>query len=243
MPSDSHPTRRRRRTEVMRRLRALASVAVLALGLAACSSAPAPDSSAAPGPGPLVAFYGDSYTLGTGATDASRRWSTIISDSRGWREFNPSANGLGFVNQRGEFGENDLLELIIEARPDMVFVTMGLNDNFSFDRRADLIRETITADLARLRDALPAARIIVVEPFWYTDARPTSVETIIGWVRKAAAAVEADFIAGASRWLDGHHAGSADSWMAPDGLHPSDVGYRHLAEQMDAALMRLDPPL
>ena len=25
---------------------------------------------------PVVAFYGDSYTLGTGASDPSRRWST-----------------------------------------------------------------------------------------------------------------------------------------------------------------------
>ena len=27
---------------------------------------------------PLVAFYGDSYTLGTGALDPSNRWSTVI---------------------------------------------------------------------------------------------------------------------------------------------------------------------
>src|SRR5580700_9199130 len=43
-----------------------------------------------------VAFYGDSYTLGIGATSAARRWSTIICAERGWREFNPSVNGLGF---------------------------------------------------------------------------------------------------------------------------------------------------
>ena len=71
-----------------------------ALGLAACSS-PAPDVSAPPpGDGPLVAFYGDSYTLGTGASDPSLRWSTIVSEQRGWREFNPSANGLGFGSRR-----------------------------------------------------------------------------------------------------------------------------------------------
>lgn len=227
----------------MRRLRSLASVVALALGLTACSAAPAPDVSVSEGSGPLVAFYGDSYTLGTGASDPSLRWSTVISEDRGWREFNPSVNGLGFVNNRASFGEDDLPELVIAQKPDIVFVTMGLNDTFSYDRRADLIRTTITDDLTRIRDALPSARIVVVEPFWYTDRRPESLEQIIAWVEDAAAEIDADWIPGASHWLDGHHTGSADSWMAADALHPSDAGYEHMAEQMDAALTRLDPPL
>ena len=228
----------------MRRLRSLASVIALALGLTACSAAPAPDTSpSSAGDGPVVAFYGDSYTLGTGASDPALRWSTIISEDRGWSEFNPSVNGLGFVNQRPNFGEDDLPALVIESQPDIVFVTMGLNDNFSYAQRADLIRETITADLTRINDALPDARIIVVEPFWYTEKRPESVEQIISWVEEAAAEIGADWIPGASRWLDGHYVGSADSWMAADGLHPSDVGYAQMAERMDAALAQLDPPL
>lgn len=227
----------------MRRLRSLASVVALTLGLTACAAAPAPDTTAPPGDGPVVAFYGDSYTLGTGASDPSMRWSALISESRGWREFNPSVNGLGFVNHRSDFGADDLPALVIAQRPDIVFVTMGLNDNFSFAGRAELIRETITADLTRLRDALPSARIIVVEPFWYTEERPGSVQTIIGWVEDAAAEIDADWIPGASHWLDGHYAGSDDSWMAADGIHPSDSGYRHMAERMDAALAHLDPAL
>ncbi|MFJ4222905.1 SGNH/GDSL hydrolase family protein [Microbacterium sp. NPDC089695] len=215
----------------------------LALGLTACSPSPAPDASPTPGDGPLVAFYGDSYTLGTGASDEANRWSTVISAARGWREFNPSVNGLGFVNQRTSFGEDDLPALIIAEHPDIVFITMGLNDNFSYDLRADLIRETIVDDLTRLRDELPDARFVVVEPFWYTDDRPDSVEIISGWVEDAAATIGADWIPGASRWLDGHYAESEDSWMAADGVHPSDEGYAEMAERMDAALKELDPPL
>ena len=227
----------------MRRIRSLASLAALALGLTACSAGPVPDASPTPGDGPVVAFYGDSYTLGTGASDPALRWSTIISEQRGWQEFNPSVNGLGFVNHRSDFDGNDLPELVIAQDPDIVFVTMGLNDNFSYDRRAELIRTTITDDLSRLRDALPDARIIVVEPFWYTDERPASLDVIIGWVRDAADRVGADWIPDASRWLEGHDASSSDSWMASDGLHPDDTGYRHMAERMDAALAALDPPL
>lgn len=186
------------------------------------------------GTGDTVAFYGDSYTLGTGASDPSKRWSTIISQERDWNEVNPSVNGLGFVNNRRNFGENDEPAKIIASEPDIVFVTMGLNDNFSYDYRARDIREQITEDLDRLKAALPDARFVVVEPFWYTDERPPSVDTIIGWVKDAAAAINADYIPNASRWIEGH-----PEWMAGDGLHPNDDGYAEMAARMNEALDRI----
>jgi len=219
------------------RSRLLAAVTLLALatGLTACAS-PGSGTGGAPADGPLVAFYGDSYTLGTGTSDPADRWSTVVSEERGWREFNPSVNGLGFVNHRDRFGDGsgDLPSLIIAEQPDIVFVTMGLNDAFSFDDAADRIHEQITTDLQRLRDALPEARFIVVEPFWYTDERPQSIETIIGWVDDAAQEIDADTIPGASHWIEGH-----PEWMAADGLHPNDEGYAEMARRMDAELERL----
>ncbi|WP_245884846.1 SGNH/GDSL hydrolase family protein [Glaciihabitans tibetensis] len=188
----------------------------------------------ATGTGETVAFYGDSYTLGTGASDLCNRWSTVVSAERNWREVNPSVNGLGFVNNRSAFDGNDLPEAIIASDPDIVFVTMGLNDNFSFASRSEQIEQQITDDLTRLKRALPDARFIVVEPFWYTDERPESVETIIGWVAAAAAAIDADYIAGASRWIEGH-----PEWMASDGLHPNDEGYAEMAKRMDEELRAL----
>ena len=182
-----------------------------------------------------VAFYGDSYTLGTGATTADLRWSTIICDQRGWSEFNPSVNGLGFINNRSIFGEGDEPSQIIDDNPDIVFVTMGLNDNFSFDTKAVEIEAQITDDLMRLDDALPEARFIVVEPFWYTDERPRSVEVINGWVKDAAADIDADYISGASRWIENH-----PEWMASDGLHPNDDGYAAIAGRMNTELAKLD---
>ncbi|MBD8465758.1 SGNH/GDSL hydrolase family protein [Plantibacter sp. CFBP 8798] len=219
------------------RSRLLAAVTLLALatGLTACAS-PGSGTGGATGDGPLVAFYGDSYTLGTGASDPANRWSTVVSEERRWREFNPSVNGLGFVNHRDRFGDGsgDLPSLIIAEQPDIVFVTMGLNDAFSFDDAADRIHEQITTDLQRLRDALPEARFIVVEPFWYTDERPQSIETIIGWVADAAQEIDADTIPGASHWIEGH-----PEWMAADGLHPNNEGYAEMARRMDAELERL----
>ena len=187
-----------------------------------------------------VAFYGDSYTLGVGASSAANRWSTIICAERGWREFNPSINGLGFVRNRRNFGDGDLPSQIIGSNPDIVFVTMGLNDNFGFATDADRIRVQISTDLEYLRLALPMARFIVVEPFWYTDDRPDSLSVITGWVKAAAEFIDADYIVGASHWLE-HH----PEWMADDGLHPNDAGYAQMASQMDAALgaLRLPAPV
>jgi len=210
---------------------AAASAAVLgACSPGAYEAGPEPASDGAP----IVAFYGDSYTRGTGASSPERRWSTIIAEDRGWYEFNPSVDGLGFVNSRG-FGA-DLIDLIVEhdPPPDIVFVTMGLNDNFSMPAGASDIQAAIDADLERLREELPDARLVVVEPFWYTDERPDSVDRIIGWVEDAAERVGADHIDGASRWLEGH-----PEWMAADGIHPNDEGYAEIARRMDVELERI----
>jgi lysophospholipase L1-like esterase len=184
---------------------------------------------------PLVAFYGDSYTLGTGASSPSKRWSTIVCAQRGWNEFNPSVNGLGFVNNRRPDVDLPAQIIALEPQPQIVFVTMGLNDNFSYGYVSDdRIRDAIADDFARLTAALPDTRFVVVEPFWYTDARPASVGIITGWVRESADAAGADWIPGASHWIE-HH----PEWMAPDGLHPNDDGYAEMARRMDAALTEL----
>jgi len=210
----------------------LALALVVGIALTGCAAA-TPDEPRDP-EATRVAFYGDSYTLGTGASDPSKRWSTIISEQRGWSEFNPSVNGLGFVNNRGTFGDGDAPSQVIDDDPDIVFITMGLNDNFSYDRAADQIKAQITDDFTRISEALPDARIIVVEPFWYTDLRPDSVEIIAGWVEDAAADIDADYIPGASHWIEGH-----PEWMASDGLHPNDDGYAEMAVRMDAELEKL----
>lgn len=217
----------------------LAAITLVIL-TAGCASPPPSSQPTATAPsdpqadGVTAAFYGDSYTLGTGASSFEKRWSTILCEERGWREVNPSVNGLGFVNNRP--ADSDILDRIIAEQPEIVFVTMGLNDNFSYVEGDDQIRAQIGRDLDRLRAELPEARIIVVEPFWYTDQREPSVEVIIGWVRDAAREIDADFIPGASRWLEGH-----PEWMAADGLHPNDEGYAEMAKRMEVELSKLEP--
>ena len=49
--------------------------------------------------------------------------------------------------------------------------------------------------------------------------------------------IDADYIAGASHWIE-HH----PEWMAADAEHPNDEGYAHIAREMDAALAGLRLP-
>src|SRR5688500_14942153 len=109
------------RRDLLAAIAAIATTALVGCAAAAGGAAPA---SVPEGDGPVVAFYGDSYTLGTGASDPAKRWSTIIAADRGWREFNPSVNGLGYVRNRPFVGDGDLPSMIIEQQPDIVFVTM-----------------------------------------------------------------------------------------------------------------------
>ena len=60
-------------------------VAVVGL-LGACATAATPAGVQQFAGGPTVAFYGDSYTLGTGASHPAKRWSSIISAERGWND-------------------------------------------------------------------------------------------------------------------------------------------------------------
>ncbi|TQO19414.1 lysophospholipase L1-like esterase [Rhodoglobus vestalii] len=215
-----------------------ATMLVLALGLSACTSAVVKDEpvivAAAEHDGYRVAFYGDSYTYGTGATSEQRRWSTVLSEQYGWSEFNPSVSGLGFMRNRELFGEGDVPGLIIGDNPDAVIVTIGLNDNFTYKAYADELPGQIMSDFERLSMELPNTRLIVVEPFWYKTERPASVDVIISWVRDAAREVGADYIPDASYWVAGH-----PEWMASDNLHPNDAGHAEIAAQMDRALRTL----
>lgn len=196
------------------------------LMLVGCAAATPPDADVV-----TVSFYGDSYTRGKAASAESKRWSTIVSEAHGWVERNHGIDGLGFVNRRSSFADDDVPSEIIREKPEIVIVALGLNDNFSFDVASEFIHDQISSDFERLAEGLPDSRIIVVEPFWYSDERPPSVDIIDGWVRDAAAEQGFEFIAGASHWLSGH-----PEWMADDIIHPNDAGYAELARRMNAAL-------
>ncbi|MGB3908886.1 MAG: SGNH/GDSL hydrolase family protein [Pseudolysinimonas sp.] len=183
--------------------------------------------------GSVAAFYGDSLTMGLGATSPEQRWASLLSARRGWTEVNPSIPGLGFVQARGGL---DLPAQIVEARPDVVFVTLGINDLWLVESDGASVETAIASDLERLRAGVPDARILVFALFSPLAAEPPQATVMNGWLRASAAQVGATFVTKSSHWLVDRR-----EWTV-DGIHFNDAGNAAIADLMDAELRRLFGP-
>jgi lysophospholipase L1-like esterase len=177
-------------------------------------------------PGSVVAFYGDSLTSGVGASSPSARWSTLVCDRCDWIEVNPSLPGLGFVQSR----HTDLPATILEARPDAIVVTLGLDDQLLVDTMPDRVRGAIATDFERLRAGAPDAHILVALPLTAYTSVPSQLVTLERWLRVSAATVSAPVIETAD-WLRGR------TDLTIDGTHFNDAGQRRIASLMEPALL------
>lgn len=205
--------------------------ALSALAVAGCTSAPLPKAVMTREPlpkGSVVGFYGDSLTAGFAASSPGARWSALLCARHGWVEINPSISGLGFVQARGS---RDLPGEIIAAAPDLILVTLGINDLRLVDGRAADIRAAIDTDLHRLRDETGAI-ILVAMPFSPIRYRPPQLIALEGWLRTGAAEIDAPVI-------------ESEEWMADrpeltvDGIHFNDAGEARVAGLMDQAVETL----
>lgn len=179
-----------------------------------------------PASGATVAFYGDSLTSGFGASSPDRRWATLLCRRHHWNEVNPSIPGLGFVHERGD---RDLPGIIVASHPDLVIVTLGANDLRLVDSRPHDIQAAIAADFTRLRDGAGEAPILVAMPFSPLSFQPPQLATLEGWLRDAAASIDAIVIE-SDGWMAGHED------LTVDGVHFSDAGEQRIAAYMDAAV-------
>jgi lysophospholipase L1-like esterase len=176
--------------------------------------------------GSVVAFYGDSITSGSGASSPSRRWSTLLCAQREWVEVNPSVPGIGFVQSRGD---TDLPATIVDAHPDAILVTLGLDDQLLVDTIPDRVRAAISNDLHELRSGAPDAHILVALPITVYERQPSQLVTLQRWLRTSAAAVSAPVIESAG-WMRGR------TELTIDGTHFNDDGQRRIARLMDLAI-------
>jgi lysophospholipase L1-like esterase len=207
--------------------------------------------------GVVAAFIGDSYGLGVGVSPGGTtrdRFTTRIADTMGWRELNVARGATGFTNSTtvgcglpycGPY--SDQVSLLLNSSPDVVFVTGGRNDGAAMGNNPASEKTAVETVIATLHRGLPAARIIVVSPFWddglQSDglqlvAVPTWIKTIAGWESGYVAALatpKVTYVPGAFDWL----------WLRPDLMnapttmlahHPNAAGYHCLADNIVATL-------
>jgi acyl-CoA thioesterase I len=183
---------------------------------------------------------GDSYTIGTGASDESHSWPAIIAERLGAEVTNPAVNG---------YTTQDLIQrelrLVETVMPDFVTILIGVNDLVQ-GRSPEQYRKSLTtiydavADLTNTKGARVAAVSI---PNWsYVPAAADfggkdHVERLTRIFNDVA---REESTRRGFAWIDiGEASTSAigsKGWIASDGLHPGDAQYAVWAEAIWSAL-------
>ena len=176
-------------------------------------------------------FIGDSYSQGTGASDKTKRWTSLVSNALDWHEVNLARGGTGYLKTStsgcGRPNCPNYVEMVPEAvgtNPGRVVVAGGQND-FSSDLGA--VTPMIDEASADLRAALPNATIIAIGPSTIGEVTP-KIEEFDAAVQKAAASVGAQYIS----LIDPDPIDK--SMAAPDGVHVNDAGHGAIAAAIEA---------
>ncbi len=175
---------------------------------------------------------GDSYTIGTGASDESHSWPSIIARRLNAELTNPSVNGYTTLDLI-----RDELPYLERAKPDLVSILIGVNDLVQ-GRPPDHYRDSLTRIYDAVLDLEIPPRVAAVSiPTWsYVPAAADfggkdRVENLTG-VFNAIAELEAR--ARNFTWVDIAQASTSGigtpGWIASDDLHPGDAQYAVWAE-------------
>ncbi|WP_179278199.1 SGNH/GDSL hydrolase family protein [Rhodococcus sp. 15-649-2-2] len=173
---------------------------------------------------PVVAFLGDSYSKGIGASTNGKRWTTLVSAAMGWSELNLAEGGSGYttsyLGQKTDYAIK--LDVVAAAQPDIVIVSGGRND---YEAGTASITGAVALSLFEaIEAAAPNAELIVTSPIWDSTEPPAEFATLLAGVKLAAAQADA-------RYLDiGEPLAGHPEMIDPDGLHPNEAGHRAIAE-------------
>ncbi|GAB3526541.1 SGNH/GDSL hydrolase family protein [Arthrobacter monumenti] len=188
---------------------------------------------------PVVAFIGDSYAEGQGASAEENRWTTLLSEQLGWVEMNFARGGSGYVSAVTDNAElacgldycpsySEMVDKVAEAEPDIVFVSGGRNDTGT----AGFVLEAKINDLyMNLRKELPEAKIVATNPVWAANDKPFGAPMFGATVKSAVKAAGGTYV-DIGQPLEGR-----PELIAEDGLHPNDAGHEVLAEETVDALV------
>lgn len=183
---------------------------------------------------------GDSYTIGTGASDESHAWPSIIAARLGAELTNPAVNGYTTLDLI-----RDELPYLERVQPDLVTVLIGVNDLVQGRSAVQYGRS-----LATIYDAVEGRRVAAVSiPTWSFVPGAAGyggkdrVERLTRTFNDVARdeATQRRFT-----WIDITEASTSGigtrGWIASDHLHPGDAQYAAWAEVIYAAIRPLTSP-
>jgi lysophospholipase L1-like esterase len=171
---------------------------------------------------------GDSYTIGTGASDAAHAWPSIIAARLGAELTNPAVNGYTTLDLI-----RDELTFMERIEPDIVSVLIGVNDLVQ-GRSADEYRRSLTT----IYDAVSGRPVVAVSiPTWsYVPAAADfGGKDHVDRLTRLFNEVARDQAVGRGfTWVDITEVSTSgigtEGWIAGDDLHPGDSQYAAWAE-------------
>lgn len=182
--------------------------------------------------GSVIAFLGDDWTAGTGATGEAARFTTMVCAQLGAQEENFGVDGTGYAKSSTDGGPfESRIDAVVAAHPQVVIVSGGRNDYVDAPATA---AEHARDVFATLHTELPDAVLIAVKPFWGDSDLPPAMVAL-------AAAVKQGVTAAGGTYLDlpdpihGH-----PSFMA-DLADPNNQGYAAIAAALVPQLQPLLP--
>lgn len=202
------------------------------------SASPSASDAAGPiGPGSSVAFLGDSFTAGTGASSPEARWTTLMSSQQQWTETNLAHAQTGYV-QVGRAGDctpqtcpafPDLVDQVVKAKPALVVITGGAND---IGRGEAKVADAVTRTVKGITQGVKGVRVVVVNPWW--DLRPEEPK-----LAAYSKAIQTAATAAGAIWIDtGQPLTGHPDRMDEDGYQTNDKGELALGAAMLTALQK-----
>ena len=207
---------------------------VLPVDSVSASSSAGGDASGSPSRGSAgkrtVAFLGDDWTAGTGASTRSKRFTTLLAKDLGATERNFGVDGSGYAKSSSSGGAYDSrIDQVVAAHPDVVVVAGGRNDTGDY---VPTLQARVKSLFARLHDKLPKATLVAVAPFWGDSDAPSDLGPVTAAVKKYVDAAGGTYL-DISDPVRGH-----SSYMASDA-DPNDKGYAAIATALAPKLRAL----
>lgn len=201
----------------------------------ASSPSPSPSASENGFPaGTKVAFIGDSFAAGAGASAPAQRWTSLLSSANDWVELNVAHAQTGYL-RAGSLGActpqvcrpfTEEVPGVVAAKPALVILTGGAND---LGRDAQSVRVSAAKTIGDLRVGLPEAKIVVVNPWW--DLRPVNPQ-----LAELTDLLKAEAAAAGAIWIDTDQPLQNAALMQGDGVQPNDAGHLALATAVGKGL-------
>lgn len=198
-------------------------------------------------------FYGDSITVGVGASPSTNRWSTLLSVSKNWEEFNLGQSGTPLENQ-SPIVANNLIAIYLDRMPfksggdKYIFISHGVNDcgfnttNYNTTNFSTELQTIITELLNRnwsASDIVINLGTYVNTAGWATYV-PTYTPTPADNARYQSFITAAQTVANTNgctyinNFVNMQNNGG-DS-LVGDGLHPNNAGYLVIKNYIDTII-------